>query len=296
MTSEAKVSAADNAYFNAAIQTITTESSVLISNSKYLNNAELRHLIAQEMLRRNGADVPSTAFIPEVAQILHALEDVPAIIRLFEEEKARLPEFKAWLDRRELADFTKEELKGCAPGTLGAEIHDFMVRTGYELNFFFREVQVVNDYTFYLRQTALCHDIEHIVTGFGPNHGGEIALLNGNMYSKAQYFRPELAAFFNRIPSYLKSKTILKNGLHYPEAAVVYLEGEYRGVEQARNWKYPIMLVNWRDYTDWQLADIRAELGITPLLDPSDLWDDTTKLGEDPRIAVATGVTAVAAE
>jgi hypothetical protein len=43
------------------------------------------------------------------------------------------------------------------------------------------------------------------------------------------------------------------------------------------------MLVNWRDYTDWQLADIRAELGITPLLDPIDLWDDTTPLSEDPR-------------
>ena len=283
MTAEAKISAADNAYFNAAIQKIGTESSVLVSSSKYLNDANLRHLIAQEMLRRNGNDLPNTAFIPEVAQILHMLEDVPAIIGLFEEEKLRLPEFRTWLERRELADFTKDELKDCAPGTLGAEIHDFMVRTGYELNFFFREVQVVNDYTFYLRQTALCHDIEHIVTGFGPNHGGEVALLNANMYSKARYFRPELAAFFNRIPTYLKAKTIMKDGLHYPAASALHLEAEYRGAQQALNWKYPIMLVNWRDYTDWQLADIRTELGITPLLDPIDLWDDTTPWSEDPR-------------
>lgn len=296
MTSSAKISADDNAYFNGAMQSITTESSVLVSNSKYLNHAELRHLIAQEMLRRNGADVPSTAFIPEVAHILHSLEDVPAITRLFEEEKARLPEFRRWLERRELADFTREELKHCAAGTLGAEIHDFMLRTGYELNFFFREVEVVNDYSFYLRQAALCHDIEHIVTGFGPNHGGEIALLNGNIFSKARYFCPELAAFFNRIPSYLKSKTMLKNGLYYPEAVAVFLEGEYRGVVQALNWKYPIMLVNWRDYADWQLADIRTELGITPLLDPPDLWDDTARLGEDPRGANENVAAAIAAE
>lgn len=281
--SEAKISAADSDYFNAAIRPIATTSSVLVSSSKYLNNADLRHLIAQEMLRRNGADMPAPAYIPQVAQILHMLEDVADNIRLFEEEKARLPEFRTWLERRELADFTKEELKHCAPGTLGAEIHDFMVRTGYELNFFFREVQVVNDYTFYLRQTALCHDIEHIVTGFGPNHGGEIALLNANLYSKARYFRPELAAFFNRIPHYLKAKTTLKDGLHYPEAAALNSEAEFRGMTQARNWKYPIMLVNWRDYIDGQLADVRADLGITPLLDPSDLWDGTTALGEDPR-------------
>ncbi|MFN7324770.1 MAG: hypothetical protein ACK5SM_08505, partial [Sphingomonadales bacterium] len=72
-------------------------------------------------------------------------------------------------------------------------------------------------------------------------------------------------------------------GLYYPAAAALHLEAEYRGAQQALNWKYPIMLVNWRDYADWQIADIRAELGITPLLDPIDLWDDTTPWAEDPR-------------
>ena len=56
--------------FNGGIKTVTTESSVLVSNSVYLNHAGLRSLIAQEMLRRNGADLPNTAYIPEVAQIL----------------------------------------------------------------------------------------------------------------------------------------------------------------------------------------------------------------------------------
>ena len=67
----AEVSQADFDYFNGSIKKISTESSVLVSSSPYLNNARLRDLIAQEMLRRNGADVPNTAFIPEVAQILH---------------------------------------------------------------------------------------------------------------------------------------------------------------------------------------------------------------------------------
>ena len=65
-----RYSETEREYFNGAIRRVETESSVLVSNSAYLNNAELRHLIAQEMLRRNGSDLPNTAFIPEVAQIL----------------------------------------------------------------------------------------------------------------------------------------------------------------------------------------------------------------------------------
>lgn len=286
MTTEAKVGEADRAYFNGGIQRLTTESSILISNSAYLNHAGLRSLIAQEMLRRNGPDLPNTAFIPEVAQILHELEDLPRILRLFEEEKERLPRFREWLDRRQLSDFRLDEVRHCAPGTLGAALRDWMETTGYELDLFFQEVKVVNDFTYYLRQTSLSHDIEHMVTGFGPNHGGEIAMVTANMHARARYFVPELANFFNRVFAYLKSKTILKDALYYPEAMAINLEAEFRGAEQGRNWKYPIMLAPWRDLVDWQIADIREELGITPVI-PADLWEDSNGVAieRDPGFA-----------
>jgi ubiquinone biosynthesis protein Coq4 len=274
---EVKVGAGEREYFNGRIQQITTESSVLISSSKYLNNAELRSLIAQEMLRRNGPDLPNTAYIPEVAQILMQLEDYGRIMALFEQEKARLPKFREWLEKRALADFKKDEVKDCAPGTLGAALYDFMVNSGYELDIFYREIEVVNDLTYYLRQTALTHDIEHLVSGFGPNHGGEVALINANMHAKALYFHPELSAFFNRVQIYLKSKTIMKDGLYYPEAFVLNLEAEYQGAVQGRNWKYPLMIADWRGMVDWQIADIREELGITPV-PPEGLWADTNRL------------------
>ncbi|MBC2650250.1 hypothetical protein H7F50_00470 [Novosphingobium flavum] len=281
--SEAQIGDADRAYFNGGIKTVTTESSVLVSSSKYLNHPMLRALIAQEMLRRNGPDLPNTAYIPEVAQILHDLEDMPRIIGLFEMEKARLPRFREWLETRSLSNFTLAETEHCAPGTLGAAIHNFMANSGYQLDLFFQEIQVVNDFTFYLRQTALTHDIEHMITGFGPNHGGEVALLTANMHAKARYFHPELTAFFNRIAYYLKAKTIMKDGLHYPEAMVVNLEAEYLGAEQGRNWAYPLMLVDWRKYVDTPIEDIRRELNITPVID--DRWDDTNRLcnEDDPH-------------
>lgn len=284
---EVKVGAGEREYFNGAIKTVETESSVLISSSKYLNNAELRNLIAQEMLRRNGPDLPNTAYIPEVAQILMMSEDFGRVMELFEMEKARLPRFKEWCDKKALADFKKDDVKDCAPGTLGAALYDFMVNSGYELDVFYREIQVVNDLTFYLRQAALTHDIEHIVSGFGPNHGGEIALLNANMHSRARYFRPELFAFFNRIQSYLKAKTIMKDGLHYAEASVLNLEAEYQGAVQGRNWKFPLMLADWRAMVDWQIADIREEIGVTPV-PPEGLWEGTNRLcnEDDPNYGV----------
>lgn len=281
---DAQISDADRAYFNSSIKTITTESSVLVSSSRYLNHAGLRDLIAQEMLRRNGPDLPNTAYIPEVAQILHDLEDMPQVIGLFEAEKARLPRFREWLEKRSLSNFTIAELEHCQPGTLGEAIRNFMVHSGYQLDLFFQEVQVVNDFTFYLRQTALTHDIEHMVTGFGPNHGGEVALINANLHAKARYFRPELNAFFSRIAFYLKAKTIMKDGLYYPQAMALNLEAEFVGSEQGRNWAYPIMLVDWRQYVDMQIDDIRKELNITPVL-PKGLWDATNRLcnEDDPH-------------
>jgi ubiquinone biosynthesis protein Coq4 len=284
--SEAQIGDADRAYFNGNIRKVETESSVLVSSSKYLNSPVLRGLIAQEMLRRNGPDLPNTAYIPEVAQVLHDLEDMPRVIELFEMEKARLPLFRQWLENRSLSNFTLDETRHCKPGTLGAAIHDFMANSGYQLDLFFQEIQVVNDFTFYLRQTALTHDIEHIISGFGPNHGGEVALINANMHAKVRYFHPDLSAFFNRIAYYLKAKTIMKDGLFYPEAMAVNLEAEFIGAEQGRNWAYPLMLVDWRRYIDVQIADIRRELNITPVIDAR--WDETNRLcnEDDPNYGV----------
>ena len=286
---DVKVGAGEREYFNGAIRKVESDSSVLVSSSKYLNHGELRALVSQEMLRRNGPDLPNTAYIPEVAQILIMMEDFGQIMQLFEDEKARLPRFREWCEKRALADFKKDDVKDCKPGTLGAALYEFMVNSGYELDIFYREIQVVNDLTFYLRQTALTHDIEHIVSGFGPNHGGEIALLTANMHGKTRYFRPELAAFFNRVQVYLKAKTIMKDGLHYPEAMALNLEAEFRGAEQGRNWNYPLMLADWRAMVDWQIADIRDELGINPVPEEG-LWADTNRLSEDlpdPAMAIA---------
>ncbi len=284
MSGQPKVADADLAYFNGSIKKITTDSSVMISSSVYLNNGTLRQLIAQEMLRRNGADLPNTAYIPEVAQILMGYEDFPKVVQLFEEEKQRLPEFKQWLDDRDLFDITADDVKDCAPGTLGAKMHDFIVNSGFQLDIFYQGMKVDSDLSFYFKQSALTHDVEHMVTGFGPNHGGEIALVVANLHARGKYFKPELAMFFNRIQTYLRSKTQMKDGLHYPESAVMCYDAEYWGMTQGRNWKYPLMCVNWKKHLNKPIPQVREELGIFPII-PDGLWDKTDLLCDEGIMA-----------
>jgi ubiquinone biosynthesis protein COQ4 len=279
-----KVGQADLDYLNSGSKEIRTESSVLVSSSPYLNHAKLRDLIAQEMLRRNGADLPPAAFIGDVAQILHQLEDQANIQRLFELEKKRLPDFHAWLERRQLADFKAEELKDCAPGTLGAAIYDFLADSGYKTDFFFQGMKVETDFEFCQKERALTHDIEHMITSFETDHAGEIALLAANARAIYKYFRPELAAFFHRVGTYLQAKTMMKSGLFYPEAFKVELEAQDLGAQQGHNWKMPLMMLPYRDLVHTQINDIRAEYGITPTI-PSGAWKWTTAANEDPRPA-----------
>ncbi|AGH49311.1 MULTISPECIES: Coq4 family protein [Sphingomonadales] len=288
------VSQADIDYYHNGMRTFTTESSVLISSSKYLNHAGLRALIAQEMLRRNGADLPNTAFIPQVAAILHEMEDMPGIIRLFEEEKQRLPEFKRWLDRRVTSDFKADEVKDYPPGTLGHVIHDFLANSGYDIDHFFQGMKIDSDYTFYLKERVFTHDIEHMITGFETNFCGEVALLAANARSLFRYFRPELAAFINRVGTYLKAKTTMKMGLYYPQVIPEMLEAEDIGAAQGKNWKVPLMIVCWRDHLDWKVEDIREEYGITGA-PPAGHWAWTTDASQDARSDPAHGV-AMAAE
>ena len=278
----ARVSDADFSYYNGAGPKIATESSTLISSSPYLNHPELRTLIAQEMLRRNGPDLPNTAYIPNVVKIMMELEDWPRIFALFEEEKARLPVFKAWLDGRKVSLFTTDELKGAAPGTLRGVIHDFVVSSGYSMDHFYQGMEIKTDFDFYLKERTHTHDIEHMITGFETDHCGEIALLAANARAIYSYFTPELAGFINRVGAYLKAKTTMKSGLFYPQCFGEELNAEDIGAAQGRAWKHPLFLIPYRDYLDWQVQDIREEFGIIAA-PPSGHWKWTTAVSQDPR-------------
>jgi ubiquinone biosynthesis protein COQ4 len=293
-TIASKIGDAELAYFNGAGDAISTLSSTLISSSPYLNNAHLRDMMGQEMLRRNGPDLPNTAYIPDVVKMMMEYEDWGRIVTLIETEKQRLPAFKAWLDGRQISLFTPEELSGAEPGTLRHVIWDFVTNSGMNMDFFYQGMAIESDLDFLMKERSITHDIEHMITGFEANHAGEIALLKANERALFNYFVPEFAAFINRTGSFLLSKSKLRCGLFYPECYKVELEAEEIGIAQGKKWKQPLFIIPYRDYLDWKVVDIREEFEITAA-PPAGYWSWTTAVSEDPRNDNHQG-TAMAAE
>ena len=282
-------------YFNGSGPKITTQSSVLISSSPYLNDPALRELMGQEMLRRNGSDVPNTAYIPDAVKLFMAHEDWGRIVQLIEEEKQRLPEFKSWLDGRKLSLFKQEELDGAEPGTLRHVIWDFVTNSGMNMDFFYQGMEIRTDLEFMMKERSVTHDIEHMITGFETNHAGEIALLKANEKSVFNYFCPEMANFFFRTGAYLLAKSKMRSILYYPDCYKVELEAEEVGIAQGKTWKHPLFIIPYRDYLDWKIVDIREEFGISGA-PASGYWDWTTAVSEDPRNDNHAAPTAIAAE
>jgi len=90
----------DAEYMEGKPKSLDQFGSVIMTSSKYLNSARLRDLYAQEGLRKNGKDVPQTYFVHQTTQALAEVTDEAECEALVAREKARLPDFAAWLDAR----------------------------------------------------------------------------------------------------------------------------------------------------------------------------------------------------
>jgi ubiquinone biosynthesis protein COQ4 len=244
------------------------QSSVLISNSKYLNNPYYRDAYVQHALRRHGHDLPHTYGIPMMVRAVNEMTDYPAAIQMIAEEKTKNREFADWLDARRVHTYRAEDLAGYAEGTLGARIRAFLAE-GYDMEFM-HKADVTSDFDYMVKRRVAVHDLEHIVSGFGPNNAGEQALSMANVATAAHYFSPDLAQFVNAFNVWVTSTSYNRNSLHYPATMPVMLEAMQRGIEFGRALKKPLFMVNWEDYLDWTLEAIAGELGVTR--GPGDAW------------------------
>src|SRR5882757_9567260 len=171
---------AESRYMQGEKEPVT--SSVLISNSKYLNNPYYRDAFAQSTLRRVGNDLPFTYMIPAMVKAITEVSDHA--------------EFAAWVDARRYTTYRAEDLRSCVDGTLGASIRVFLEQSGMDMEFM-KPKEITSDLQYTVQRRAAVHDIEHIVTGFGPNPAGEEALALMNIVATARYLTPALAQYFS---------------------------------------------------------------------------------------------------
>jgi ubiquinone biosynthesis protein Coq4 len=236
-------------------------SSVLISNSKYLNNPYYRDVFAQFALRRHGRDLPETYLIPQMVRAVAEVTDMAEFARLIEEEKAKKPDFAAWLNERRFSAYRPDQLHQYAEGTLGAAIRAFLEKSGMEMQFMMKDQAAESDIEYTVKRRVNNHDIEHIVTGFGPYQLGESALAIMNITACANYFTPALAQHMSDHNMFVSATGYYRVSLHYPALLPHELDAMRRGITAGQALKQPFFMVQWEDYLDWKITDICDHLG-----------------------------------
>jgi ubiquinone biosynthesis protein Coq4 len=248
--------------------------SVPMSTSKFLNSPLFVHAFTTMSLRRMGNDVPVTYDIPTMSRGLADVADYAEAARLVAEERIKNPEFGAWLDRRRPLRIDADAVKDCAEGTFGAALRDFMAK-GYKVDFV-HDFEAATDLEYLIKQIGWTHDIQHLATGFGPNHAGEHALAHMNIASTYNHLSPELAGFLCMANQFVSVALMSRVGLHYRAAMPIILDATRQGIEAGQKLKTLLFMVDWDDYYDWPLEKLSAHLGIER--GPGDAWDYTEEL------------------
>jgi ubiquinone biosynthesis protein COQ4 len=237
-------------------------SSILTSNSKYLNSPLFREALTQMALRRYGEDLPDTYCIPHMMRGLADVTDVDEYVAEVAAEKTRNPEFRDFVNARRLTSYLPGKMDQYETGTLGAEIRNFIEQSGMNMEFTGIGDDIRSDLDYLLKRRGVTHDIEHMVSGFGPNALGEVALAMCNNASFAKYFPPKLAHYTSATTIFVTVASYMRNSLHYPALMPHLFEAMRRGIAAGQALEKPLFMVPWEDYLDWQLDDLRAELGL----------------------------------
>jgi ubiquinone biosynthesis protein COQ4 len=248
-------------------------SSVLISNSKYLNNPIYRDAYVTQALRRHGHDLPPTYMVPLMMRAFEETTDYRRLGQLLAEEKNKNPVLGAWLDERRQSSYRRDDMEKYEPGTLGHEIWKFL-GTGFDMEFAGKQRADMSDVEYLFVRRGSLHDIEHMLTGFAPNAAGENALSMMNVAADANYFTPELAQMFSQANVWITSTGYNRAALHYHHALPTYLNAMQQGIAAGLALQHPLFLNQWEDFLDWQLEDIATHLGFKR--GPGAAWDWTT--------------------
>ena len=250
----------DVPYLMRGRKTVTTESSVLISSSKFLNDSRVREWVVDQNLRKAGDDVPLTYGIPSLIAAMRELQDHERIEFLFNEARKDWPELDAWLSERYLSRLTKADLEKCAPESVGGVFYSYLVRQNLQIDIIPTfEPKSAFEY-FFLRGVQI-HDFMHILGGVGFDYISETVpafMKFGNLF---RWFGPELAGLLNTQNTLLVMPGITRTLLHYPGSFPAKWKLAQYGMEVGRL-SDALFLPRFEDHLDLTPDEMRAKFGV----------------------------------
>ncbi len=264
---------ADVPYLLRGIMPVGTDSSTLISSSKYLNSAALREWVAMIALKRNGPDFPPAAEMHELIGILNSLRDFDHIEAMFHAERKINKPLDDWFNAWHISDYNMAELKDCAPGTVGGIYHEVATAGNYE-------VQIVpymeprTQFEFFNLRSGQTHDYEHILCGGGFNSMGELIPYWYRLTNVHKHIHnKELAGELSVMSILGTMRYVVRTMLHYPQVWETAVQCMQRGMAVGQQ-SDALFLARMEDTWHLPLAEARAKLGVRGAEDV-----DTTREG-----------------
>ena len=251
----------DIPYLARGLMPVETDSSILISSSKYLNNPRLREWLAMILLRRNGPDVPPPAEMYEFLPILDSLRDFDAIEEMFTQERKVNPELDAWFSEGFISTYTIEDFKQYEPGSLGGVFYQQMTGGDYEIQITpWKEPETQLQY--YNLRSGQTHDFEHILCGGGFNFMGELVPYWYRLTNVPKHMRnPHLAAEVNMIQIFGSLRYTVRTMLHYPEVWPTAVNAIQRGMKVGQQ-SDALFMKKLETVFHLPLAEAREALGV----------------------------------
>lgn len=250
----------DIPYLLRGVMPATTESSLLVSSSKYLNNARLREWLAMICLRRNGPDFPPQAEMYEFVDIINEIRDLDHIEYLFTEERRINPRLDAWFEEQHISDYAGMGLDRYPEGTVGNILHREILAAGYELETYDLP-QPKTQFDYFNVRANQNHDLEHIFTGGGIDYMGELVPYWYRITNHFKFLSPELAGEVSVIYLFGSLRYTVRTMLHYPQCWPTCQQSIERGMKVGRE-SEPLFLAKYEEVMNLPLQEARRRLGV----------------------------------
>jgi ubiquinone biosynthesis protein COQ4 len=284
-----KDQSAVHAYLGKNVRRASTESSLLVSNSRWLNNSTVRELLATWLLRKNGADFPVEA--DHTLGMREATEQVIPISEIEEmmvEERRINPTFDAFMAEGFFSRFRNTDFDKYAPGTVGGIIGRQIREFGFDLTLgvdMSTVPQPDTNFGFWKLRGGQTHDFEHIVAGGQFNSIGEIVVIFAKAANNSMHLSPKLASAVNAYLLFSGMRMVSRSLLHYPETWPKALECLEQGIRVGRA-SAPMYAYRYEDVFHLTPAAAQEKLGVKHAYEV-DSEREAMIFREDPALAAA---------
>jgi ubiquinone biosynthesis protein COQ4 len=256
--------AALDAYLGKNIRRANTESSLLASTSRWLNNGTLREVLMTWLLRKNGPDFPVEADHTLGLQqaVVEVMPDAE-VEALMAHERTVNPAFRAFVEAGFVSQYRNEDFLPYAPGTVGGiigrQIRDF----GFDLTLGVdvSTTRPATDLAFWRLRGRQTHDLEHIIAGGQFNSIGEIVPVFARAANNAEHLSPRLALAVNVYLVFSGLRMVTRSLLHYPEIWPKALECLEQGIKVGRA-SPPMFAYRYEDVLHLTPEAARAQFGV----------------------------------